>query len=56
LLRPRLHGESTGAALLSYDMPALTQVLVERLKQQADVEYAQPNRLLRPVGDGKPAN
>jgi hypothetical protein len=54
LLRPRLHNDSTGATLLSYDMAGLTLALLERLKQQADVEYAQANRLLKPVDIGKP--
>ena len=54
LLRPRLHGESNGTALLSYDMAGLTQTLLERLKQQADVEYAQANRLLKPARADKP--
>ena len=54
LLRPRLHGESAGGALLSYDMPGLTLALLERLKQQADVEYAQANRLLRAAEPDKP--
>lgn len=54
LLRPRLHGETNGSALLSYDMTGLTLALLERLKQQADVEYAQANRLLRAAGPDKP--
>lgn len=54
LLRPRLHSDPTGATLLSYDIAGLTLALLERLKQQADVEYAQANRLLKPVDIGKP--
>ncbi len=54
LLRPRLHNDASGAALLSYDMAGLTLALLERLKQQADVEYAQANRLLRAVEPDKP--
>lgn len=56
LLRPRLHQDSSGATLLSYDMVGLTSAVLERLKQQADVEYAQANRLLRAVEANKPAN
>lgn len=54
LLRPRLQTDPTGATLLSYDMTSLTLALLERLKQQPDVEYAQANRLLRPVDANKP--
>lgn len=54
LLRPRLHNDASGATLLSYDMASLTLALLERLKQQADVEYAQANRLLRVTGPDKP--
>ena len=35
-------------------MPGLTLALLERLKQQADVEYAQANRLLRAAEPDKP--
>ena len=54
LLRPRLHSDAAGATLLSYDMASLTLALLERLKQQADVEYAQANRLLRAVAPSQP--
>lgn len=54
LLRPRPQSDSAGTALLSYDMAGLTLALLERLKQQADVEYAQANRLLRAVDGDKP--
>jgi hypothetical protein len=54
LLRPRLHNDSTGATLLSYDMVGLTLTLLERLQQQPEVEYAQANRLLRAVDADKP--
>ena len=54
LLRLRLHTDSAGATLLSYDMAGLTMALLENLKQHADVEYAQANRLLKPVDGGKP--
>jgi len=54
LLRPRLHQDASGATLLSYDIAGLTTALLERLKQQADVEYAQANRLLRAVEPDKP--
>ncbi|KNZ34150.1 MAG: hypothetical protein AD742_01720 [Methylibium sp. NZG] len=53
LLQPRLHTDASGATLLSYDMTALTRALLERIKQQADVEYAQANRLLKPTGADK---
>ena len=56
LLQPRLHKDASGATLLSYDMAGLTLALLERLKQQADVEYAQANRLLRAVKPDKPPN
>jgi hypothetical protein len=56
LLRPRLHLDSSGATLLSYNMASLTAALLERLRQQADVEYAQANRLLGAVEANKPAN
>lgn len=54
LLRPRLHTDASGATLLSYDLARLTLALLERLKQQADVEYAQANRLLKPARADKP--
>ena len=54
LLRPRLHTEASGATLLSYDMAGLTLALLARLGQRADVEYAQANRLLRPVDPRRP--
>jgi hypothetical protein len=54
LLQPRLHADASGATLLSYDLAGLTLALLERLKQQPDVEYAQANRLLRPVAPDKP--
>ena len=54
LVQPRLHTDASGATLLSYDMAGLTLALLDRLKRQADVEYAQPNRILRPVDVGKP--
>jgi hypothetical protein len=54
LAQPRLHTDASGATLLSYDMAGLTLALLERLKQQADVEYAQANRILRPVDGSKP--
>jgi len=54
LLRPRLHADPAGVTLLSYDMAGLTLALLERLKQQPDVEYAQANRLLRPVDANRP--
>ena len=53
LLQPRLHSDAAGATLLSVDIAGLTQALLERLKQQADVEYAQANRLLKPAGADK---
>lgn len=52
LLRPRLHADAGGATLLSYDMAGLTQALRDRIGQRADVDYVQPNRLLRPAGPG----
>jgi hypothetical protein len=54
LLKPRLHDQAPGTALLSYDMTGLTLTLLERLKQQPEVEYAQANRLLKAVDAGKP--
>jgi len=54
LLQARLHTDASGATLLSYDLAGLTLALLERLKQQPDVEYAQANRLLRAVAPDKP--
>ena len=54
LLRPRLHKDAAGATLLSYDMAGLTLALLEQLKQQTNVEYAQANRLLRTTEGDKP--
>jgi hypothetical protein len=49
-LRPRLARDGAGATLLVCDMPGLTAALLEGLKQRADVEYAQANRRMRPLG------
>ena len=49
LLRLRVHSVSAGSALLSCDIVELTVSLLERIRQQADVEYAQANRLLKPT-------
>lgn len=54
LLRPKLGRAADGATLLNLDVAALTLSLLERLKQHPDVEYAQANRLLRPVEPRSP--
>jgi hypothetical protein len=42
--------EGAGSAFaLHYDTDALTLALIARTQQRPDVEYAQANRLLRPV-------
>jgi len=44
-----------GRALrLVYDIDSLTQALIARLQQRADVEYVQANRLLRPAAPASP--
>ncbi|MBL8326681.1 MAG: hypothetical protein JNJ89_17145 [Rubrivivax sp.] len=48
---PRLAAGPGGANTLRarYDIDALTLALISRLQQRTDVEYVQPNRLLRPA-------
>jgi hypothetical protein len=43
--------ESQGEIRLSVDVAAATARLVETLKQRPDVEYAQPNYILKKLGD-----
>jgi hypothetical protein len=50
LLRPRVEPEDGGVALkLHYDIDGLTSALIAQLQQRPEVEYAQANRLLRPM-------
>jgi porphobilinogen deaminase len=50
--RPPLAGHVTerGQLILTVDMAALTRDLVDRLGRRADVEYAQPSHVVRPLG------
>jgi hypothetical protein len=50
--RPPLAGRVTerGGLILTADLAALTRDLVGRLGQRADVEYAQPSHVARPLG------
>jgi hypothetical protein len=54
LVAPRLKAEGGAAAagtyLALYDLDALTLALMTKVQQRPDVEYVQPNRLLRPAG------
>jgi len=54
LVRPRVHSDAAGTTLLSVDLASLTLALLDLLTQRADVEYAQANRLLRPVAPTGP--
>ena len=50
-----VHGESGVVATRHDGLPHGELALLERLKQQADVEYAQANRLLRAAEPDKPS-
>jgi len=41
---------AAGTYLALYDLDALTLALMTKVQQRPDVEYVQPNRLLRPAG------
>lgn len=50
LAPPRLQTEPGGTTWrATYDIDALTLALIGRLRERPDVEYVQPNRLLRPA-------
>lgn len=50
-------GEAGGGVLsLHYDIDALTLALIAKVQQRPDVEYAQANRLLRPMPAGGAAS
>jgi hypothetical protein len=46
---PQLQSRPDGSVLLQLDIDAVTEALLARIQQRADVEYAQANRLLRPA-------
>lgn len=61
LARPRAEADSSGSGAggdawrLHYDVDALTLALIAAMQQRPEVEYAQANRILRPVGPGEAA-
>ena len=51
---PTARIDDRGRLVLALDIAALTHELVERLNRRPDVEYAQLNRILRPLGGSGP--